>query len=337
MSGKRILGGSQTAHDQSWYDGELYYCAERYSRIKHNFQRIGFERTWEKRAERNRIFFEEQIYSKMKNQEYDILACTIPFNQTHYNYPELIPFFLECWEFVPERLFDNVYHDYFFYADHHQSHAVQAYLHSGFEESDILAYDGGACSFETMWVDKDQKITDLTKDHAFGKLWNAAGILCGYNSEADAGKVMGMAGYGKVNDLLLSYLDKLYRGQLGHIHEAESFLFNLCRKENINKVDIAATVQHLSNRELSKLIEQRQTSNNICLSGGVAYNGYMNELLTKHYDNVFVPPAVGDEGQSIGIYMMAEYVINGNVHIPNVYSGQKWDINETIFSGIEKC
>ena len=28
----------------------------------------------------------------------------------------------------------------------------------------------------------------------------------------------------------------------------------------------------------------------------------MNEEFTKHYKNVFVPPIVGDEGQSLGVY-----------------------------------
>ena len=48
----------------------------------------------------------------------------------------------------------------------------------------------------------------------------------------------------------------------------------------------------------------------LCIAGGVAYNGYMNEEFTKHYQNVFVPPAVGDEGQAIGAYQHADYTLN---------------------------
>jgi len=50
----------------------------------------------------------------------------------------------------------------------------------------------------------------------------------------------------------------------------------------------------------------------------------MNEEFTKVYKNVHVPPAVGDEGQSLGTYMHADYTLNNNVHIPNVYSGKEY-------------
>ncbi|BCU97765.1 MAG: hypothetical protein CM15mV18_1510 [uncultured marine virus] len=40
-----------------------------------------------------------------------------------------------------------------------------------------------------------------------------------------------------------------------------------------------------------------KTTNKLCIVSGVAYNGYMNEMFTEYYDDVFVSPAVGDEGQ----------------------------------------
>jgi len=40
---------------------------------------------------------------------------------------------------------------------------------------------------------------------------------------------------------------------------------------------------------------------------------------------VHVPPAVGDEGQSLGTYMHAEYTQNNNVHVPNVYAGKEYN------------
>ena len=35
----------------------------------------------------------------------------------------------------------------------------------------------------------------------------------------------------------------------------------------------------------------------------------MNEEFTKHYTNVHIPPAVGDEGQALGTYICIDYVI----------------------------
>ena len=62
-----------------------------------------------------------------------------------------------------------------------------------------------------------------------------------------------------------------------------------------------------------------------CIAGGVAYNGYMNEEFTKHYKNVFVPPAVGDEGQAIGAYQHADFVLNENIHKSELYAGKEYE------------
>ena len=66
----------------------------------------------------------------------------------------------------------------------------------------------------------------------------------------------------------------------------------------------------------------------MCIAGGVAYNGYMNEEFTKHYENVFVPPAVGDEGQAVGTYMHADCVINNNIHKSETFAGIEYDTLE---------
>ena len=51
----------------------------------------------------------------------------------------------------------------------------------------------------------------------------------------------------------------------------------------------------------------------------------MKEEFTKHYKNVFVPPAVGDEGQAIGTYQHADYVLNQHKHITNTYAGREYN------------
>ena len=59
----------------------------------------------------------------------------------------------------------------------------------------------------------------------------------------------------------------------------------------------------------------------------------VNEEFTKYYKNVHVPPAAGDEGQALGTYMHADFMLNNNVHIPNVYAGKKHSVNKKIFDG----
>ena len=68
-----------------------------------------------------------------------------------------------------------------------------------------------------------------------------------------------------------------------------------------------------------------QICDNLCVAGGVSYNGYMNEEFTKTWKNVYVPPAVGDEGQALGTYQHADYVLNGNKHAVSTYAGKAYD------------
>ncbi len=44
-------------------------------------------------------------------------------------------------------------------------------------------------------------------------------------------------------------------------------------------------------------------------------------------------PAAGDEGQALGTYMHADFILNNNVHIPTVYAGKKHSVNKKIFDG----
>jgi carbamoyltransferase len=95
--------------------------------------------------------------------------------------------------------------------------------------------------------------------------------------------------------------------------------------QRVTKEDVAFTLQHVTIELVKKHVYPLKTSDNLCIAGGVAYNGYMNEEFTKHYTNVHVPPAVGDEGQSLGTYMHADYILNNNIHIPDVYAGKEYN------------
>jgi carbamoyltransferase len=59
----------------------------------------------------------------------------------------------------------------------------------------------------------------------------------------------------------------------------------------------------------------------------------MNEEFTKTWKNVYVPPAVGDEGQACGAYQHADYVLNGNKHIVSTYAGKEYDFHKIPYGG----
>ena len=105
-----------------------------------------------------------------------------------------------------------------------------------------------------------------------------------------------------------------------------------------NVADLAFTLQKFTIDKIKEHVYPLKSCDNLCVAGGVAYNGYMNEEFTKHYKNVFVPPAVGDEGQSIGTYQHADYVLNNNIHQSQTFAGKEYKFNEDFLEdqGFEK-
>ena len=75
-------------------------------------------------------------------------------------------------KFKPKNIWDHFYKDGLYYIDHHQSHATNAYLNSGFKESDILAMDGIGWNYRCIFIDKNGTIKDFSKELPLGWIWN---------------------------------------------------------------------------------------------------------------------------------------------------------------------
>ena len=105
------------------------------------------------------------------------------------------------------------------------------------------------------------------------------------------------------------------------IIEKKQEIHQLIDIHKYGKENLAHTLQKWTEDKIKEHVYPLKTCDNLCIAGGVAYNGYMNEMFTYHYDNVFVPPAVGDEGQALGTYQHADYVLNNNKHLTNTYAG----------------
>ena len=216
--------------------------------------------------------------------------------------------------FKPKHLWDYILFENKYYIDHHQSHATYAYLSSGYKESDILAIDGNGSNFKCIFIDKTGNIKDLSDKLSIGTMWNIISKDSGFGY-LGAGKLMGLSAYGNVDEAIYLILETL----------------NKIKKEDIEKYeikDIAATLQQFTIDKVFETILPLKTSDNLCVAGGVAYNGYMNEEFTKYWTNVHVPPAVGDEGQSLGTYMHADFTQNKNIHTPETYAGKEYNFNE---------
>lgn len=337
---KDIFSVALSPHDQNTYDGTLHHQMERYTRLKHNVPRH-----IDVYPDQNELTAMNQEDSQQMHDFYnqywtpdkhDIFAFTATVGGMAL-LPENNNVNKQFLDFKPQKLWDYKMIDNIYYIDHHQSHAAYAYLTSGFKESDILAIDGRGWHYNCIFIDKDGTITDLSDKMYIGVLWNYFAKEVGFG-HLGAGKLMGLAGYGEEIDRIhlqiyhymehgkFTEVKDMKNGILPFLDDIESMISRL------KPEDIAHTLQLATIDRINEIVLPLKSCDNICVAGGVAYNGYMNEELTKHYKGVHVPPAPGDEGQSLGTYMHADYILNKNIHQISVYSG-----DEYVYNGTEKA
>lgn len=302
-----MIAVAMNLHDHNTFDGKYHCMAERLSRTKHNYN-----------SEIVDFSFMDCFFRKDEVVSFSTTNNGILSNPKFRTWLESDKkFYKQILEFNPDTIWDRITKDNYYYVDHHCSHAVYAYLTSGFDKSDILAIDGnGMSSKKSIFVDESGKITDLSDVLPLGKLWNLVTFSIGFE-HLEEGKTMGLSAYGRYDPKIYSILNYVFED----IRNPD----NLIALSGLDKKDLAYNVQHFTIQKIREIVLPLKTSANICIAGGVAYNGYMNEEFTKHYEKVYVPPAPGDEGQSIGCYMHANYTLNNKVDIPSVYSGKSYN------------
>jgi carbamoyltransferase len=320
-----IFAVAVNVHDHNTFNGEFHNQIERHTRIKHNLNKLSPQD-----PTLSRTFFKKHFVPNYKNKSIDIFAFSVS-NLGQQLVSELLDQTLpnkDFLQFKPKSLWDYYQTKTYYYIDHHQSHAAYAFLSSRFTESDILAIDGKGWQFTCIFVDKYGAITDLSEKISIGGLWNRLSQDIGFGY-LNAGKVMGLVGSGKFNEDISSMIYEYLKNPNHQIPSSGQVLLSMVPRE-----DVAYTLQQVTIELIRKYVYPLKTSDNICVAGGVAYNGYLNEELTSYYKSVHVPPAVGDEGQSIGTYMHADYVLNKNINKYNAYLGQEYTVDESIFAGL---
>jgi len=327
----KIFSVALNLHDHNTYDGIWHNQRERQTRFKHNLPYRA--EAYAHQSDNLNIgdyklndAFTKEYFKKADNyNEIDsVLAFTYTVGGIRMSKDELLQTVLkghdEIFEWEPKKLWDYYYKDGIYFIDHHQSHATYAFINSGFEEADCLAIDGIGNRYRCCFFDKDGTMTNLSDVLPIGWLWNHMSNLTGFGT-LGAGKLMGLAAYGRYNDYFENAFDLILSGP---ITEKKQEHFQHIDLKKYKKEDLAYTLQQYTMNKIKEFVYPLKTSDNLCVAGGVSYNGYMNEEFTKHYKNVFIPPAVGDEGQAIGAYQHADYILNNNKHISDTYAGKEY-------------
>jgi len=229
-----------------------------------------------------------------------------------------------------------------FFSDHHLSHAASAFFPSPFEEAIVLTADGvGEWATTTVAVGKGNKLNikkEIHFPHSLGLLYSAFTYYTGFKVNSGEYKLMGLAPYGnpiyedKINQLVDIKDDGTFRLDQDYFNYATGLTMTSHKFHNLFgqkprnpkhekltqfHMDIAASIQKVTEDimiKLSKSIRKEYNIKNLCLAGGVALNCVANGKILKEkiFDNIWIQPAAGDAGGSLGAALALWYLDQGN-------------------------
>ena len=235
-----------------------------------------------------------------------------------------------------------------FFSDHHLSHASSAFFPSPFDEAIILTADGvGEWATTTVAIGRGNKLEvkkEIHFPHSLGLLYSAFTYYTGFKVNSGEYKLMGLAPYGrpiyvdKIKKLVDIKRDGTFRLDQKYFNYAtgltmtnEKFhsLFGqkprVPDKDEINEfhMDIAASIQNVTEEimiKLAKSIKEEYGLNNLCLAGGVALNCVANGKILKEkiFKNIWIQPAAGDAGGSLGAALALWYIEKNNTRKLNL-------------------
>ena len=114
------------------------------------------------------------------------------------------------------------------------------------------------------------------------------------------------------------------------------------KKDKITQfhMDIAASIQKVTEEimiKLAKSIREEYNVKNLCLAGGVALNCVANGKILKEkiFENIWIQPASGDAGGSLGATLAFWYLEQGNKRIVNNFDNMKGSYLGNEFSQAE--
>ena len=234
-----------------------------------------------------------------------------------------------------------------FFSDHHLSHAASAFFPSPFEEAVVLTADGvGEWATTTVAVGKGNDL-EIKKEihfpHSLGLLYSAFTYYTGFKVNSGEYKLMGLAPYGRSNFIQQIYklidikddgtfrLDQSYFNYSTGLTMTNDKFHKLFgqkprnpKSEKLSQfhMDIAASIQKITEEimiKLAKSIKKEYGFENLCLAGGVALNCVANGKILKEkiFKNIWIQPAAGDAGGSLGAALALWHIEQNNPRIIN--------------------
>lgn len=225
---------------------------------------------------------------------------------------------------------------------HQLAHGASAFYSSGFERAAVISVDnkGDMTSAALMTGSGERLRVDAEAQfpNSIGMVYSAVTAALGFDANGDWHKTMWLAPTGKPEfpevfaDLLsvddcglpvvnTDYFDLPFGGApslSGHFFE-RTRLSPRGKDEPISQAhrNIAASAQRRVEDvlcEMARLHRERTGEDDLCLAGGVALNSFANSAVERGagFKRLFVQPAAGNAGCSIGAALYVWHQMSGN-------------------------
>src|SRR5205085_5457908 len=228
------------------------------------------------------------------------------------------------------------------FTEHHESHAASAFFPSPFESAAVLTMDGvGEWATSSYGYGRGSELhllKELHFPHSLGMLYSAFTYYTGFRVNSGEYKVMGLAPYGEpryVKTILEELIDLRDDGSLRlnmkYFNFAAGLTMTSPEFERLfdgpprapesevtqREMDLARSVQDVCEEAMLRMARHahKETGErNLCLAGGVALNCVGNGRILREgpFENVWIQPAAGDAGGSLGAALSVWYQYLGN-------------------------
>ena len=228
------------------------------------------------------------------------------------------------------------------FTEHHLSHAASAFYTSPYSNSAILTIDGvGEWCTASIGLGEGKDITikkEMHFPHSVGLLYSAFTYYLGFKVNSGEYKLMGLAPYGEEDSEQTNSFIETIKSKLVDIKEDGSIwmdqsyfnyatglrmvkdkkwnkLFGFSRRKEESDIEqhhcnLAFAIQKVTEDIIIKMAKEAKKitgSPNLCMAGGVALNCVANGKLLEEglFENIYVQPASGDAGGSLGAALAA--------------------------------
>lgn len=206
--------------------------------------------------------------------------------------------------------------------EHHHCHATAAYYHGGAPDALVVTLDGGGdAASAQVWRATGGRLEKKLEVPAYDSVGNYYAYvthLLGFAAHRHEGKVTGLAAFGK--PLHAACLREFVANRDGRIvNTGRAFFGSALRKlrkklpADFAKEDLASSVQTVLEEVATRFVAHHlavEKLPHVRLAGGVFANVRLNQKVLEipGVQSVFVFPAMGDDGLSVGA-ALAEWAL----------------------------